>query len=120
MSGPQITPATHSPARRRWIGSVALLAAVGGTGGLLAAWKNAAAREATAAAANQPEPAEAVTPAVAPEREHRPATTALGTLLALRSLPLRTEIAGTVRAARLTPVQIVEPGTVLVALDVSV
>ena len=120
MSDPQITPVTHTPARRRWIGSVALLAAVGGTGGLLAAYKNAAAREATAAAASQPEPAEAVTAAVATEREHRPATTAIGTVLALRSITLRNEIAGTVRTARLAPGQVVEPGTVLVALDVSV
>src|SRR5688500_15899574 len=59
---------------RRWVGSVALLAAVVGTGGLLAAWKNAAAREANAAAASQPEPAESVTAAVATEREHRQTT----------------------------------------------
>ena len=118
MSAP--ARSTHPAARRRWIGSVALLTTVVGAGGLLAAWKNAAAREATAAAANQPEPAEAVTAAIATEREHRPTTTAIGTVLALRSITLRNEIAGTVRFAHLTPGQVVEPGTVLVALDVSV
>jgi membrane fusion protein, multidrug efflux system len=105
---------------RRWIGSVALLAAVAGTGGLLAAWKNAAAREASAAAQNQPEPAETVTAAVATEREHRQTTTSIGTVLALRSITLRNEIPGTVRYAALTPGRIVDAGTVLVALDVSV
>src|SRR5690349_5115599 len=119
---PMSAPArsTHASTRRRWIGSVALLATVVGTGGLLAAWKNAAAREASAAASHQPEPTEAVTAAVATEREHRPTTTAIGTVLALRSITLRNELAGTVKLARLTPGQVVEPGTVLVALDVSV
>jgi membrane fusion protein (multidrug efflux system) len=106
--------------RRRLLGSAALLATVAGTGGLLAAWKNAAAREANAAAAQQPEIPEVVASAVAGEREHRPTTTAIGTVLALRSISLRNEIAGTVRFEQLTPGRIVEPGTVLVALDVSV
>lgn len=108
------------PHPRRWVGSVALLATVAATGGLLTAWKRAAAREADAAAARQPEPAEAVTAAVAVEREHRPTTSAIGTVLAMRSITLRNEIAGTVRAARLVPGQVVDAGTVLVALDVSV
>jgi membrane fusion protein (multidrug efflux system) len=112
--------APRSTNSRRWIGSVALLAAVAGTGGLLAAWKNAAAREASAAAQNQPEPAEAVTAAVATEREHRQTTTSIGTVLALRSITLRNEIPGTVRYAALAPGRVVDAGTVLVALDVSV
>ncbi|WP_025409758.1 efflux RND transporter periplasmic adaptor subunit [Gemmatirosa kalamazoonensis] len=99
---------------------MALLATVAGTGALLAAWKSAAAREANAAAAQQPEPAEVVAAAVAGEREHRPTTTAIGTVLALRSISLRNELAGTVRYEQLTPGRIVGPGTVLVALDVSV
>jgi membrane fusion protein (multidrug efflux system) len=40
--------------------------------------------------------------------------------LALRSVTLRNEVAGTVRQVTLTPGDIVEPGAVLVALDVSV
>jgi membrane fusion protein (multidrug efflux system) len=41
-------------------------------------------------------------------------------VVALRSITLRNELPGTVHYVRLTPGQIVEPGTVLVALDVSV
>jgi membrane fusion protein (multidrug efflux system) len=61
-----------------------------------------------------------VTAARAVEREHRRSTTAVGTVLALRSITLRNELPGTVRYVRLAPGQIVESGTVLVALDVDV
>jgi membrane fusion protein (multidrug efflux system) len=86
----------------------------------LAAWKYDAIQDGQAASAKQPEPMETVTVAVAKEIEHRQTTTSIGTVLALRSISLRNELAGTVREVRLTPGQIVEPGTVLVALDVSV
>jgi membrane fusion protein (multidrug efflux system) len=102
------------------IASAVLLLTILGTGGGLAAWKYAALREAEAASANQPEPTEAVTAAAAQERQHRRTATSIGTVLALRSITLRNELAGTVRRVNLTPGQIVEPGTVLVALDVSV
>src|SRR5688572_21504195 len=102
------------------IASAVLLLTILGTGGGLAAWKFAALREAEAASANQPEPTESVTAAVAQERQHRPTATSIGTVLALRSITLRNELAGTVRRVNLTPGQIVEPGTVLVALDISV
>jgi membrane fusion protein (multidrug efflux system) len=101
-------------------GSTLLLATVLVTGGGLAAWKVAALRGAEEAAANQPEPVESITAAPAEERQYRPTTTSIGTVLALNSITLRNEIAGTVRRASLTPGQIVETGTVLVALDVSV
>jgi membrane fusion protein, multidrug efflux system len=100
--------------------SVVLLAGILAVSGGLATWKVAAAERAGAAAANQQEPMEVVTGAVAVEREHRGATTSIGTVLATRSVTLRNELPGTVRTARLTPGQIVEAGTVLVALDVSV
>jgi membrane fusion protein, multidrug efflux system len=116
-AAPAPSRSTHP---RRLIGSVVLVATVAGTGGLLAAWKSASARQADAAAASQPEAAEAVTAAVASEREHHPTTTAIGTVLAMRSISLRNEIPGTVRRANLIPGHVVEPGTVLVALDVSV
>src|ERR687895_790348 len=106
--------------RRGWIGSLLLLLSVVGTGVYLAAWKHASIQEADAASANQPEPLESVMAAVAKEREHRPMTTSIGTVLALRSITLRNELPGTVRQATLTPGQIVDAGTVLVALDVSV
>jgi membrane fusion protein (multidrug efflux system) len=105
---------------RKRIASVALIAAVVGGAGLLGLWKFTAIKSTAAAAASQPEPMESVMAAVATEREHSPTTTAIGTVVALRSITLRNELAGTVRKVALTPGQIVEPGTVLVALDVSV
>jgi len=106
--------------RRSWIGSALLLAAVLGTGVALAAWKRASIEEANASSANQPEPMESVTVAAARPVEHRRTTTSIGTVLALRSITLRNELPGTVRQVSLVPGQIVDAGTVLVALDVSV
>lgn len=106
--------------RRAWIGSFVLLMAVVGIGGGLAAWKVSSMRQAVASSANQPEPIESVTVAVAKELEHRETTTSIGTVLALRSITLRNELTGTVRQVMLTPGQIVDAGTMLVALDVSV
>jgi membrane fusion protein (multidrug efflux system) len=106
--------------RRAWVGSSLLLISIVGIGAGLAAWKYTAIQSSAAASANQPEPVESVTAAVAMEREHRPTTTSIGTVLALRSVTLRNELAGTVRRVMLTPGQVVEAGTVLVALDVSV
>jgi membrane fusion protein, multidrug efflux system len=111
---------TNTAAPRNWIRPAVVLATVLGVGGLLAGWKYGATREANAAAASQPEPAETVTAVLASERSHRPATTSIGTMFALRSITLRNELPGTVRHVRLTPGQIVDAGTVLVALDVSV
>jgi membrane fusion protein (multidrug efflux system) len=105
---------------RRKIGSVILVTAVIATGAALAAWKTGSIKQASAASANQPEPMELVTTADAVERAHRETTTAIGTVLALRSITLRNELSGTVRDVRLVPGQIVEAGAVLVALDVSV
>jgi membrane fusion protein (multidrug efflux system) len=102
------------------IKSAVLLTALLGIGGALAAWKYGAVAASQAAGANQPEPVEAVTAATAVAREHRSATTAIGTVLALRSVTLRNELAGTVRQVNLKPGAIAEAGTVLVALDVSV
>jgi len=106
--------------RRGRIGSVLLLATVVGTGGALAAWKYASRHDAGAASANQPEPIESVTVAVAKALEHRQTTTSIGTVIALRSITLRNELPGTVRQVMLTPGHVVDAGTVLVALDISV
>lgn len=89
-------------------------------GGGLFAWKFAAAQGSAEGAAAQAEPAAVVTEAVAAAREYRGTTTSIGTVLATRSITLRNEVPGTVRAARLVPGQVVAAGTVLVALDVSV
>ena len=105
---------------RGWIGSLVLLASVIAVGFGLAAWKYSSIQESNAASANQPEPMESVAVAVAREREHRDTTTSIGTVLALQSVTLQNELPGTVREVALTPGQIVEAGTVLVALDLSV
>jgi membrane fusion protein (multidrug efflux system) len=104
----------------RKTGSIVLVVAVIATGTALAAWKHSALASANAAAAQQPEPVEAVQAAVAREREYRPVTTAIGTVVATRSISVRNELPGTVRRVALEPGQIVEEGTVLVALDVAV
>src|SRR5436853_3027090 len=105
---------------RSWTGSAVLLATLVLTAGSLVAWKRASARKADAAAARQPEPVESITLAVARGRQYRPTTTSVGTVLALTSITLRNELAGTVRQVALVPGQVVEAGAVLVALDVSV
>jgi membrane fusion protein (multidrug efflux system) len=113
---------SHQSTERRPAGrrTLLLLAVVLATAGGLTAWKFAAVRKAEAAAANPYEPAEVVTSAIAAAREHRDWTTSIGTVLATRSVRLRNEVPGTVRTVHLTPGRIVEVGTVLVALDVSV
>lgn len=105
---------------RNRIAPLALLSAVVGLGAMLGAWKYGALQQAEAASAAQPEPVETVTAVAAEQREQRPTTTAVGTVLALRSISLRNELAGTVRRVNLPPGEIVEAGTALVALDVSV
>ena len=106
--------------RHSWIRSFLLLVVVISVGVGLAAWKYTSIQETVAASANQPEPMESVTVAIAKEVEHRHTATSIGTVLALRSITLRNELPGTVRYVSLTPGQIVETGKVLVALDVSV
>jgi membrane fusion protein (multidrug efflux system) len=105
---------------RRWSPPVILIATVLLGGAALAAWKASDLRATDAATAGIPEPAEVVTVATAVERPHRATTTAIGTVLALRSVTLRNELSGTVRTVNLSPGKVVEAGTVLVALDVSV
>jgi membrane fusion protein (multidrug efflux system) len=105
---------------RTWIASGTLLVALLGVGASLAGWKASSLSAADSASATAVEPAEAVSAAVARLREHRDTASAIGTVLALRSVTLRNELAGTVKHVSLRPGEIVAPGTVLVALDVSV
>jgi len=100
--------------------STLLLAAVAGSALALGAWKDANAADQAELAASQPEPIETVAAALAAPREHVATTTVIGTVLARRSVRLENELAGTVREVNLPTGQIVEEGTVLVALDVSV
>jgi membrane fusion protein (multidrug efflux system) len=106
--------------RAGWIGSILLIAALVATAGVLAAWKYESIQNANAAAAQQPEPVESVTVAVARKYTHRDATTSIGTVIALRSITLKNELPGTVQHVTFTPGQVVEAGAVLVTLDVSV
>jgi membrane fusion protein (multidrug efflux system) len=106
--------------RRGWIGSSLLLVTVIAVGAGLGVWKYGSIQDQAAASTNQPEPMEVVTLAVARAVDHHQTSTSIGTVLALRSITLRNELAGTVSRVRFTPGQIVESGTVLVALDVSV
>ena len=105
---------------RRWLAPSLLIGIVVGSGTALAAWKHSSLEAAEIAASSQPEPAETVAVAVAHEREHSPTTTSIGTVIATRSITVRNELSGTVRHVALAPGKIVEAGTVLVALDVSV
>ena len=105
---------------RRWLASLLLIGAVLLIAVGLAAWKFFSVREAMAEFAKMPEPAEAVVVAVAKEIQHGEATTSIGTVLALRSVTLQNELAGTVRDAKLVPGEVVDAGTVLVQMDVSV
>src|SRR5688500_7709477 len=107
-------------ALRRGVAGFVLVGIVLGSGVLLAAWKQDATAAAEAAAAKQPEPVEQVTLAIAEARDHHATTTAVGTVLALRSITLKTEVSGTVARATLEPGKVVEAGTVLVQLDASV
>jgi membrane fusion protein (multidrug efflux system) len=100
---------------RQWIGSVLLVGAVIVSAVLLSAWKRSSLAESDAAAVNQPEAVESVR-----EHEHIRTTTSIGTVVATRSITVRNELPGTVRHVTLEPGKIVEAGTVLVALDVSV
>ena len=105
---------------KTWIASGTLLVSLIGIGASLASWKASSLSAADGASAPAAEPAEAVSAVVARARDHRDSATAIGTVLALRSVTLRNELAGTVKHVALRPGQIVAPGTVLVALDVSV
>ncbi len=105
--------------RRKWISSLLLLVIIAMSAGL-GVWKYESIQASAEASASQPEPMESVMVATAQEIEHQQTTTSIGTVLALRSVMLKNELAGTIREVRLTPGQIVEAGTLLVALDVSV
>jgi membrane fusion protein (multidrug efflux system) len=99
---------------------LALLLGVAAFGGGLTLWKVHSIEASDAGFASQPEPMESVAVAKAQPIENQPTTVAIGTVLALRSISLRNELAGTVHQVALDPGSIVEAGKVLVALDVSV
>lgn len=113
-------PAIARTKPNRWLGSFLLLGAIALVAVGLAAWKRHSLEASAAAAAQHPEQMEAITVASARERANQRTTVSIGTVMALRSITLRNELAGTVRQVNLTPGQVVEEGTVLVGLDVAV
>jgi membrane fusion protein, multidrug efflux system len=105
---------------RTWRRSALLVGATVAVGIGLATWKGVSIANTNAAAAHQQEPMEVISAAIAEPREHTRTTTSIGTVVALRSITVRNELPGTVRHTRLVPGAVVEEGTVLVSLDVSV
>lgn len=105
---------------RGLLGSLLLFLVLGGIAAALVTWKRGALAAQAAAAGAGGEPMESVRVASARTQSEQRSTTAIGTVLALRSVMLRNELAGTVREVRLEPGQVVEEGALLVALDVSV
>ncbi len=106
--------------RHARLGSTLLVIAVLAGAAGLALIKFRALEAAAAAALDQPEPIEAVSATVARPGLYQPTTSVIGTVLATRSVTLRNELPGTVHHVALEPGRIVEPGEILVALDVSV
>lgn len=117
---PNPPPASSQIRKQGWLAPTILLITFALIGSGLVLWKIQAMQQAGAAAANQPEPMESIQVATAVARQHQRSTVSIGTVVALRSISLQNEFAGTVREAHLTPGQIVEQGTLLVALDTSV
>jgi membrane fusion protein, multidrug efflux system len=96
--------------------SLVVLGALGGIGVVLFSWKALANGDDAAPTA---EPSELIEIAVAQARRHSRTTTAIGTVVAARSITLRNEVPGTVARVAIVPGAIVNTGDVLIALDVS-
>jgi membrane fusion protein, multidrug efflux system len=97
----------------------ALLLAIGGTAGGLGYYKYAQITAAIAAAEAFPEPREAVEAVRVRRGEWATSTRAVGTVVALRQVEIRNELAGTVVEMGFASGDIVEAGQVLVRLDTS-
>ena len=102
---------------KTFFGSLALLLSLAILGGFVAYAKY------LAVTAPAPVPEAHPTPVVFSEPQTvrlRRSTTAVGTVVAPRTLQLKTETVGTVKAVHFTSGQIVEPGDVLIELDTDV
>ena len=104
----------------RALGSVLLLAAVGGAAYGLYRYKQAQNEAAMQAAAGMPEPAEAIEAARVELRPYTKTSTAIGTVRALRYVTLRNELAGTVRKVEIRTGQLVDTNELLIELDIAV
>ena len=101
------------------LGSVVLLGSIAAIALGLAAWKRGKIQE-SQAGGPQAMPPDSILIAPAEERDFQRTSVSIGTVMALRSITLQNEIAGTVRSLDLVPGRVVEEGLVLVALDTSV
>jgi membrane fusion protein, multidrug efflux system len=102
---------------RRSLAWVAVLLAIGGTAGGLGYYKYAEISAAIAAAEAFPEPRETVEAVRVRRGEWAASTRAVGTVVALRQVEIRNELAGTVVEMGFASGDIVEAGQVLVRLD---
>jgi membrane fusion protein (multidrug efflux system) len=97
---------------------LAVALAIAGVSGGLGLYKHNEIEAAKAAAAAAPEPAAAVAVARARQGNWSATTRAIGTVVALRQLEIRNEIAGTIAEMGFASGDIVEVGQLLVQLDV--
>ncbi len=95
-----------------------VVVAVAGISGGLGLYKHNEFEVAQAAAEASPEPMEAVAIVRARKGEWSASTRAIGTVVALRQLEIRNELAGTIAEMGFTSGDIVEAGQLLVQLDV--
>jgi membrane fusion protein (multidrug efflux system) len=95
---------------------VVILAIAGITGGL-AYYKYSEIQVASAQSANAPEPMESVASVRARRGEWSATTRAIGTIVALRQLEVRNEIAGTISELGFNSGDMIEAGTLLVRFD---
>jgi membrane fusion protein (multidrug efflux system) len=104
---------------RQSLAWIAVLLAIGATGGGLGYYKYAEITAAIAAAEAFPEPQETVEAVRVRRGEWAASTRAVGTVVALRQVELRNELPGTVVEIGFASGDIVEAGQVLVRLDTS-
>ncbi len=95
-----------------------VVVAIAGISGGLGYYKHNEFRAAQAAAEASPEPMEAVVVVRARQGEWSPSTRAIGTVVALRQLEIRNELAGTIAEMGFASGDVVEAGQLLVQFDV--
>ena len=103
---------------RRAVAWLAVILAIVGIAGGLGAYKYKEIQAATAAAQATPEPVEAVLSVSARNGEWAASTRAIGSVVALRQVEIRNEIAGVIANIGFKSGDIVEEGALLVQLDV--
>ncbi len=94
-----------------------VIVAMGGIAGGLTLYKRNEMNAAQAAAAAYPEPSEAVASVRARKGEWSTSTRAIGTVVAMRELEIRNEVAGAIAEIGFKSGAIVEPGQTLVQFD---